>query len=34
MMLINCGVKRIVCERKYQLAEESDKLFNDAGVTI
>ena len=34
MLLINCGITRVVCERKYQLAEESDQLFNDAGVII
>jgi dCMP deaminase len=34
MLLINCGITRVVCERKYQQAEESDKLFNDAGVAI
>jgi len=34
MLIINCGIIRVVCERKYQQASESDKLFIDAGVTI
>jgi dCMP deaminase len=34
MLLINCGIKRIVCERKYQQAEESEKLFAEAGIKI
>lgn len=34
MLLINCGIERVVCERKYQQAEESEKLFNEAGVKI
>ena len=34
MLLINCGIERVVCERKYKLAEESEKLFADAGVKL
>ena len=34
MLLINCGIKRVVCERKYQLAEESEKLLAEAGIKI
>jgi dCMP deaminase len=34
MQLINCGISRVLCERKYQQSDESDKLFHDAGVTI
>jgi dCMP deaminase len=34
MLLINCGIIRVYCERKYQQSEESEKLFSDAGVTI
>ena len=34
MMLINCGIKRIVCERRYQLAEESEQLLAQAGVEL
>jgi dCMP deaminase len=34
MMLINCGIKKIVCERKYQLAEESEQLPVEAGIEL
>lgn len=34
MLLINCGIIRVVCERKYQLASESEQLFTDAGVKL
>ena len=34
MLLINCGVKRIVCERKYQLAGESESMLAEAGVEL
>jgi dCMP deaminase len=34
MMLINCGIKRVVCERRYQLAEESEQLFEEASIEL
>jgi dCMP deaminase len=34
MLLINCGIKKVVCERKYQLAEESEQLFAEAGIEL
>jgi len=34
MLLINCGIKRVVCERKYQLAEESEQLFAEASIKL
>jgi dCMP deaminase len=34
MLLINCGIQRVVCERKYQLAEESEQLFAEAGIKL
>ncbi len=34
MLLINCGIRRVVCERKYQLAEESEQLLAEAGVQL
>ena len=34
MLLINCGIVRVVCERKYQLAGESEKMLADAGIKI
>jgi len=34
MLLINCGVKRIYCERKYQSGEESEKMLKKVGIEI
>lgn len=34
MMIINCGIVRIVCERKYHAGSESEEMFNQAGVAI
>ena len=34
MLWINCGIKKVFCERKYQLAEESEPLLAAAGVEL
>lgn len=34
MMIINCGVVRVVCERKYHSGAESEQMFRTAGVGI
>lgn len=34
MLIINCGIERVVCERKYHAGGESEKMFGDAGVTL
>ncbi|UCD09320.1 MAG: cytidine/deoxycytidylate deaminase family protein [Dehalococcoidales bacterium] len=34
MMLVNCGIKKIVCERRYQLAEESEQLLAEADIDL
>ncbi len=34
MLLINCGVKRVVCERKYHQGAESEEMFKEAGVNL
>lgn len=34
MLIINCGIKRVVCERKYHSGAESEELFHQAGVSI
>ena len=34
MLLINCGVVRVVCERRYHAAEESEELFRQAGIAL
>jgi dCMP deaminase len=33
-MLINCGIIRVVCQRKYQRGEESIALFKKCGIEI
>jgi deoxycytidylate deaminase len=34
MLLINCGIKRVVCERRYHSAEDSIKMMAAAGVAL
>ena len=34
MLIINCGIKRIVCERKYHAGKESEDMFKIAGVRL
>ncbi len=34
MLIINCGIKRVVCEKKYHRGAESEQMFKDAGVTL
>ena len=34
MLIINCGIKRVVCEKKYHAGTDSEKLFADAGVML
>ncbi len=34
MLLINCGISRVVCERKYHRGEESEIMFKDAGIEL
>lgn len=34
MLLINCGIRRVVCERRYHAGEESEELFGEAGIAI
>lgn len=34
MLIINCGIKRVVCERKYHAGEESERMFKDAGIDL
>jgi dCMP deaminase len=34
MMIINCGIKRVVCARKYHKGKESEEMFKQAGITI
>ncbi|HDQ46425.1 MAG TPA: cell division protein DedD [bacterium] len=34
MLIINCGIRRVVCERKYHAGGESEILFREAGVEL
>lgn len=34
MLIINCGIKRVVCEKKYHAGLESEEMFNQAGIEI
>lgn len=34
MMIINCGITRVVCQRKYHQGGESEAMFKQAGVTL
>jgi len=34
MLIINCGISRVVCERKYHAGQESEEMFSAAGVSL
>jgi dCMP deaminase len=34
MLIINCGVKRVVCERKYHAGGESEEMFKQAAIEL
>lgn len=34
MLIINSGIKRVVCEKKYHAGAESEDLFRQAGVSL
>lgn len=34
MLIINCGIKRVVCEKKYRGGEESEEMFKKVGIEI
>jgi dCMP deaminase len=34
MLIISCGIARVVCERKYHAGAESEELFEQAGVPL
>ena len=34
MLLINCGIKKVFCERKYHAAQESEDLLRKAGIHL
>ncbi len=34
MLIINCGIRRVVCERKYHAGAESEEIFRTAGILL
>jgi dCMP deaminase len=34
MLIINCGIIRVVCEKKYQLSAETEFLFSQTGIQL
>ncbi len=34
MLIINCGIKRVVCEFKYHSGAESEEMFQMAGIEL
>ena len=34
MLVINCGIERVVCEKKYHAGEESEQMFKEARVEL
>jgi dCMP deaminase len=34
MLIINCGIVRVVCERKYHAGSESEEIFRQAGIIL
>jgi len=34
MLIISCGISRVVCERKYHAGAESEELFKQAGIQL
>lgn len=34
MLIINCGIERVVCEMKYHAGAESEAMFREAGIEL
>jgi dCMP deaminase len=34
MLIINCGIKRVVCQKKYHAGAESEQMFKEVGVKL
>mgnify|MGYP003418363709 CR=1 FL=1 len=34
MLLISCGIKKVIAERKYHAGQESEEMFAQAGVEL
>ncbi len=34
MLIINCGIVKVICEKKYHAGSESEKMFTDSGIEL
>jgi len=34
MLIINCGITHVVCEKKYHQGAESEQMFKNAGISL
>jgi dCMP deaminase len=34
MLIINCGIKRVVCQRRYHAGGESEEMFRKVGIEL
>ena len=34
MLIINCGIERVVCEQKYHSGADSEEMFRQAGISL
>jgi len=34
MLIINCGIKRVYCEKRYHAGGESEEMFRQAGIEL
>ncbi len=34
MMIINCGITRVVCEKKYHAGAESEEMFSKVWIQL
>ena len=34
MLIVNCGIKKVVCEKKYHAGKETEFIFKKAGVRL
>lgn len=34
MLIISCGIKRVICEKKYHAGVESEAMFKEAGIEL
>ena len=34
MLIMSCGIKRVVCEKKYHAGAESEAMFKEVGIEL